>query len=79
VPNSGNHTKKLQNSFCFVGVGHGQQFRRAFACQTYGGACTQIKEYGQGQGPNVVLRQTEQFGLLPGAKAWIFKKLSNTI
>ncbi len=43
------------------------------ACQPYGGASTQIKDYGQGQGPNVVLGLTEQFGLLPAAKAWIFK------
>jgi hypothetical protein len=42
-------------------------------CQPYGGASTFIADYGQGQGPNVVLGLTEQYGLLPGSKAWISK------
>ena len=36
------------------------------AVQPYGGASTIIKDYGQGQGPNVVLGLTEQYALLPG-------------
>jgi len=40
------------------------------ACQPYGGASTQIKDYGQGQGPNVVLGLSAQYGLLPGTKIY---------
>jgi hypothetical protein len=40
------------------------------ACQPYAGASTFIKDYGQGQGPNVVLGLSEQYGLLPGSKVW---------
>ncbi len=38
------------------------------ACQPYGGASTKIRDYGLGQGPNVVLGLCEQFGVLPGSK-----------
>jgi hypothetical protein len=41
------------------------------ACQPYGGAATHIKDYGLGQGPNVVLGLCEQFGLLPGSKVYV--------
>ena len=40
------------------------------ACQPYAGASTMIKDYGQGQGPNVVLGLAEQCGLLLGAKVY---------
>ena len=38
------------------------------ACQPYGGSSTHIKDYGLGQGPNVVLGLVEQYGLQPGCK-----------
>jgi hypothetical protein len=38
------------------------------ACQPYGGASTHIPDYGLGQGPNVILGLSEQYGLLPGSK-----------
>jgi hypothetical protein len=40
------------------------------ACQPYGGASTFIADYGQGQGPNVVLGLSEQYGLLPGSQVY---------
>lgn len=40
-------------------------------CQPYGGSATKIKDYGQGQGPNVVLGLSEQYGLLPGTKVYV--------
>jgi hypothetical protein len=39
-------------------------------CQPYGGSTTSIKDYGQGQGPNVVLGLSEQYNLLPGSKIY---------
>ena len=39
---------------------------RLLTCQPYGGASTAIKQYGLGQGPDVVMGLSEQFGLLPG-------------
>ena len=39
-------------------------------CQPYGGASTHIKDYGLGQGPNVVLGLAEKFGLPPGCKIY---------
>jgi hypothetical protein len=42
------------------------------ACQPYGGSTTNIRDYGLGQGPNVVLGLCEQYGLLPGSKVKIF-------
>jgi hypothetical protein len=44
------------------------------ACQPYGGSATNIKDYGLGQGPNVVMGLSEQYGLLPGSKVKIFKE-----
>ena len=41
------------------------------ACQPYAGASTQIKDFGLGQGPNVVLGLCEQFGLRPGSKVYV--------
>jgi len=38
------------------------------ACQPYAGSTTHITDYGLGQGPNVVLGLSEQYGLLPGTK-----------
>jgi len=40
------------------------------ACQPYGGSSTHIPDYGLGQGPNVVMGLTEQYGLLPGSKVY---------
>jgi hypothetical protein len=40
------------------------------ACQPYAGAATNIRDYGLGQGPNVVLGLAEQFGLQPGSKIY---------
>jgi hypothetical protein len=39
-------------------------------CQPYGGSTTSIKDYEQGQGPNVVLGLSEQYNLLPGSKIY---------
>jgi len=39
------------------------------ACQPYAGANIHITDYGLGQGPNV-LGLAEQYGLLPGSKAY---------
>lgn len=41
------------------------------ACQPYGGSSTHIKDYGLGQGPNVVLGLTDQYVLLPGSKVYV--------
>jgi DNA excision repair protein ERCC-6 len=41
------------------------------ACQPYGGAATKIKDYGLGQGPNVVIGLVEQYGLRPGSKVYV--------
>lgn len=38
--------------------------------QPYAGASTAIKDFGLGQGPNVVLGLVEQFNLLPGSKVY---------
>lgn len=41
------------------------------AVQPYAGATTYIKDYGLGQGPNVVLGLADQFGLIPGTKVFV--------
>lgn len=41
------------------------------ACQPYAGNSTQIADYGLGQGPNMVMGLTEQFGLVPGSRVSI--------
>jgi hypothetical protein len=41
------------------------------ACQPYGGSSTHIKDYGLGQGPNVVIGLSEQYGLLPGTRLYV--------
>jgi hypothetical protein len=41
------------------------------ACQPYGGASTNIKDFGLGQGPNVVLGLSTQYKLLPGTKVYV--------
>jgi hypothetical protein len=45
------------------------------ACQPYGGSTTNIPDYGLGQGPNVIMGLSEQYGLLPGSKVYIFIKI----
>ena len=40
-------------------------------CQPYGGNATHIKDYGLGQGPNVVLGLVDQYGLQPGTKVYV--------
>ncbi len=46
------------------------------ACQPYGGANTHVPDYGQG--PNVVLGQAEQYGLLPGSKVYCDNLYTNS-
>ena len=41
------------------------------AVQPYAGSTTHIQDHGLGQGPNVVLGLSDQYGLLPGSKEWI--------
>ena len=44
---------------------------RLLHCQPYGGASTAIKQYGLGQGPDVVLGLSEQFGLVQGTRVFV--------
>jgi len=49
------------------------------ACQPYGGASTKIPDYGLGQGPNVVLGLSEQFGLAAGSQVRFEKILTQNL